>query len=444
MAPDGNGKFGTFQSNFHTSINESGQVSFIADLYDTLGAAADDTGAFRGDGTTLIQYAREGQASPDGNGAFGFGLGEQALNNAGEISCRVVLTDASPGTNEAIFRADGTTLEKIARGGQDAPGVGEKFVQFDYSTSINDAGHVAFAAYTSNVSGIFRGDGTSVTLIARSNQMAPDGNGRYAGTPSYSTRLNDLGQAAFFANFNNTLGGANDNTGILRGDGASLVLIVRKGQMAPDGHGAFSDFTGLGFTAPAALNDLGQVAFDARLTGTAGGNSDDYGIFRSDGATLVQIVREGQAAPDGNGRFDLRSRPALNGAGQVAFDAVLAGTSGGTSDDMGIFFFDDALGLLQVARKGDLFLGSTIIALSFAPPDRWGDEGSGLNESGVPRVAYFFRLADSREGIAIWSPIPEPAPAALIMGGMLAMLPWGRPPRLRTASASGHRERSFS
>jgi hypothetical protein len=422
FAPDGNGKFGTFESNFHTvSINESGQVAFDALLYDTAGAADDDAGVFRGDGTTLVQLAREGQMSPDGNGSFGAGFGEHALNNAGQVSFRSNLAGAIVGTREGLFRADGTALVTIARGGQDAPGGIGKFSQFDVSTSINDAGQVAFAGYTSNVSGIFRGDGTNLTLIARTNDASPDGNGRYVGTPSYSTRLNELGQAAFFANFSNTLGGASDNTGILRGDGASLVSIAREGQLTPDGNGAFAEFTGLGFTAPAALNDLGQVAFDASLAGTLGGNNDNYGIFRSDGTTLVQIVREGQATPDGNGRFDLRSRPALNDAGQLAFRSELSGTSGGASDNAGIFFFDDALGLLQVVRKGDAFLGSTITSLSFAPPELWGDEGSGLNKSGLPRVAYFFRLADSREGIAIWTLVPEPSSAILLAVVMLSV-----------------------
>jgi hypothetical protein len=32
-------------------------------------------------------------------------------------------------------------------------------------------------------------------------------------------------------------------------------------------------------------------------------SSDNSGIFRSDGGLLMQIVREGQTAPDGNGTF---------------------------------------------------------------------------------------------------------------------------------------------
>jgi hypothetical protein len=137
---------------------------------------------------------------------------------------------------------------------------------------------------------------------------------------------------------------------------------------------------------------------------------------------MVQVVRKGQSVPGGNGRFAANfSRPALNDAGQLAFRAFLTGTSGGTSDNTGIFLFDDALGIVQVARTGDAFLGSTIAELGFAPPEGLGEEHSGLNKSGVPRVAFFFRLADSREGIAIWTLVPEPSSSILLAVGLLGV-----------------------
>ncbi len=422
-APDGNGNLGPFASNFYgTPINESGQVSFAANLSDTAGASADDGGVFLGDGTTLIQLVREGQPWPDGAGFFGTPKG--ALNNAGQVS--FWSASSSIGGRERIFRTDGTLLVEIARDGRDAPdGIG-RFRQFSFETAINDAGQVAFGGgltgtsggdtgSNSDDSGIFRSDGTTLTQIARENEAAPDGNGRYAGFTGYTT-LNALGQVAFKADFRDTVSGFSDDGGISRGDGTSLVEIAREGQIAPDGNGRFREFAGV---APAALNDLGQVAFVASLTGATGGNS---GIFRGDGATLVQVVREGQAAPDGNGRFSfIGDDPALNDTGQLAFRIGLTGTSGGASDNTGIYFFDDAVGLLQVVRKNDAFLGSTITELGFASPARLGDEGSGLSDRGVPRVAYFFRLADSREGIAIWTLVPEPASLALLLAGLLAM-----------------------
>jgi hypothetical protein len=431
-APDGNGDFGINPFAFlrPMSINDSGQVLFaVKNLYPTMGGEADDSGLFFGDGATLIQLVREGQPWPDGAGQFQNITGVH--NNAGQVA---LLTEFGTGfgRQHRIFRTDGTMLVQIVSGaalntGQDAPDGNGTFGLTGVPT-INDAGQVAFPAGLNGTSGgesdnegIFRGDGSTIVQIVRENQAAPDGNGRYAGSPDPAARLNDLGQTAFMALFRNTMGGTSDDTGILRGDGTSLVTIVRAGQMAPDGNGAFSNFTRFGGERLAyVLNNVGQVAFEGFLIGTADGTSDNTGIFRSDGVSLVQLVRAGGTAPDGNGRFASFGDPALNDAGQVAFRAGLTGTSGGgISDNTGIFFFDDTLGLQQVARTGDVFLGSTIAFLDFASIDQLGEEFSGLNESGVPRVAYFFRLGDSREGIAIWSPIPESSSAILLTVGVL-------------------------
>ncbi|MEM1213175.1 MAG: choice-of-anchor tandem repeat NxxGxxAF-containing protein, partial [Planctomycetota bacterium] len=193
-----------------------------------------------------------------------------------------------------------------------------------------------------------------------------------------------------------------------------LTQLAREGQAAPDNNGSFS-----GFGNP-ALNDAGQAAFVSTLTGTAGGTSDDFGIFRSDGSSggLTQLAREGQAAPDNNGSFLSFNTPALNDAGQAVFRGRLTGTAGGSSDDRGLYFYDDLLGLIQIAREGDPFLGSTLTNLSFIPGSTLQDEGSGLNELG--QVAYSFSLADGRQGIALYT-IPEPASLALLALGAAAL-----------------------
>jgi hypothetical protein len=101
--------------------------------------------------------------------------------------------------------------------------------------------------------------------------------------------------------------------------------IAFTGQPAPDGNGTFS------FISSAHLNEVGQVAFRAEINEAGGG---DVGIFRGDGGPLTQIVRAGQAAPDGNGElrfiapFEIDYH--LNDFGQVAFYAGLVGVDGST------------------------------------------------------------------------------------------------------------------
>jgi hypothetical protein len=114
--------------------------------------------------------------------------------------------------------------------------------------------------------------------------------------------------------------------------------------------------------------------------------------------------------------------PSLNNAGQVAFEAFLTGTSGGSNDGIGIFLFDDVLGLLQAARVGDSLLGSTVTELRFGRSEIIDAVGErrGLNELG--QIAYRFVLADGRQGIAIWT-IPEPVSLALVaIGGSLLLV----------------------
>ena len=60
-------------------------------------------------------------------------------------------------------------------------------------------------------------------------------------------------------------------------------------------------------------------AFTASLNGTSGGSTDNSGIFRGSGGNITQIARRGQAAPDANGTFSSFGRPMLNNSGDVAF-----------------------------------------------------------------------------------------------------------------------------
>jgi hypothetical protein len=151
-------------------------------------------------------------------------------------------------------------------------------------------------------------------VIAVYGDPAPDGIGTFRNF--HLPALNDAGQAAFFAD--------TGSKSIFRGAGEALTQIARSGQLAPDGNGRFID----AFGEP-ALNEAGQAAFNAQLINTAGGSSDDRGIFRGDGGALTQIVREGQLAPDANGSFSLVGSTLFNEAGQAAFHASLTGTSSG-------------------------------------------------------------------------------------------------------------------
>ncbi|MBT8446577.1 MAG: hypothetical protein KJO38_05495, partial [Gammaproteobacteria bacterium] len=181
-APDGNGAFGRLEE---VSLNAGGQVAFQSlDMTGTSGGANDDQGVFRGSGAEVTQIAREGQAAPDGNGAFG-GFTGVGLNTGGQV-------------------AFGSFLMTGTSGG------------------------------TGDNEGVFRGSGGNLTQIARKGQSAPDGNGAF-GT-SIRIALNAAGQVAFDSFFmTGTSGGFSDNEGVFRGSGGLATRIARKGQAAPDG-----------------------------------------------------------------------------------------------------------------------------------------------------------------------------------------------------------------
>lgn len=187
-------------------------------------------------------------------------------------------------------------------------------------------------------------------IVAVTGDAAPDGNGIFQTFSSPS--LNNTGKFAFDASLSNTNSGENDNAGVFQGEiGFGLEEIARKGEIAPDGDGVIS------FLARPALNDAGQTAFLVRIADSSIGSGDGFSILRGDvGGGLTPIVRVGADAPDANGTFDLSLNPDLNSDGQVLFRALLTGTSGGGSDNIGVFLQDDVVGLMQVAREGNAVL----------------------------------------------------------------------------------------
>ena len=392
-APDANGTFSSFTT---PAINDLGQAAFRAFLTGTSGDD-DNVGIFRGSGGGITQIARAGQAAPDANGTFSSFLAPQ-LNDTGQAAFRATLTGTAGGNNDdtGIFRGSGNGITQIARAGQAAPDANGIFSNFSANHAFNDSGQVAFRAGLTGTSGggddnvgIFRGSGGGITQIVRRGQAAPDANGTFDFFGS-SPALNNVGQVGFWAILAGTSG--NESEGIFRGNGGGLTQIARRGQATPDANGTFSSFNN------PVLNDSGQAAFRAILTGTNGGDSDNRGIFRGSGGGITQIARTGQAAPDANGTFSsLDGSPVLNDSGQVAFFASLIGTSGGNSDDRGIFT-GDGIDLIQVVREGDSLAGGVVTQVSLNAVGR-----DSLNEHG--QIAYLVTLDNgSDEVIGRWTP----------------------------------------
>ena len=491
VAPDGNGRFLRFGNPI---LNDAGQVAFTAELAGTAGGDADARGLFRvdpsADGADLVQLARSGQLTPDGDGLLGTvninislndagavafrativgdgppegwdnalyvaspanGLSEvgregrplpgvgtfgalpvwAAINNAGTLAFPARLAGdvgGNPLTRAVLFRADpGRPPEPAVRGGDPAPGQGV-FVYFS-DAAVNDAGQIAFAATLLGdapalSAGVFRVDDGTVVSLARTGQPAPDGEGGFAGTlvpPRVSSTfaprpvsLNAVGTVAFTLGVDLTGDGQADLDGLFAADGDRLAAVARVGQPAPGTGGAV--FAGNLF---GQINDAGQIAFSASLDDGPPGVTG--GLFRGDGDAVVAVAVEGAPAPrvGGGTRGTLTHLEtfAINDAGQIAFFAYADLGDGGLAlDDAGVFLYDDALGLVAVAREGDPLLGSVLTDVRFFTGS--ADHATRLNDRGSISIEY--ALADGRRGVAVVS-VPEPAAASALTAAGLAV-----------------------
>ena len=465
-APDGNGTFNSIIDQPLPPLNDAGQAAFGASLD---GAPDADDGIFLAEVSGVIRVGREGETSPDGNGTFfSFPRSRILTNSAGQVVFHATLENTSGGSSDnlGIYRYDGPGRVTLARIGDSVPIGGGTFTNFNRIV-LNNVGQIATdVGIDDQDSGIYRIDETGYTRIAREGDAAPDSSQTFVsfGDPA----LNDNGQTAFGTTlsdgtggllrsdgisqtwiarendnvpgdgnissflqspainnagqvaFNALLGGVGvsfgNNEAIYLGDGTGLTRVAREGQASPDGDGTFGD----GEFDEYALNEAGQVAFITNLQDTDGGFDDNQGIYISNGGTLEQIVRADDAVPNGDGDFNFFGKLALNDQGQIAFRAGLEETSGSSEFPDAIFVYDEQLGLMEVARAGDPLLNSTISDLELADGiNERGNPASGLNNAG--QIAFRFDLEDGREGIALWT-IPEPATLGLLAIGGLAML----------------------
>ncbi len=152
------------------------------------------------------------------------------------------------------------------------------------------------------------------------------------------------------------------------------------------------------FFIPPVLNDAGQTAFIAALSGNGVDSTNSEGIWSEGSGNLALVARTGDHAPGmpsgvNFGPYYLRN-PVLNDAGQTAFVANLAGSGVGSTNDQGIWS-EGSAGLALVARAGDHAPGtpSDVNYNSFSPT------GIALNDAG--QTAFYGYLTGS--GTGIWA-----------------------------------------
>lgn len=298
-------------------------------------------------------------------------------------------------TRNSLIRAEasGGGFKDIAWLGRESPDGNGRFDGLS-NPSLNSRGQVGFVGHLSGSAqgvyddeGIFLGDGTLLRQIARSrsNQGFSDFY-RATGVP-----LNEGGEVAFVAGVNS---GLDHWAGVYRSGSGLPVEIARSGLHIP---GLPQSIYNLGKHVD--LNDAGQVAFLALATGY-GANGAFNVLARGDGTDLRVIAAVGQAIPGSAGKISDFSnyKFAMNSRGQLAFSAYL--------DDSrrALLIHDDAFGLLQIVSTRQAFLGSTLVDFEWRGTSDLGVLGQGSRGfTDGASLGFWFKLADNREGVALWN-----------------------------------------
>lgn len=269
---------------------------------------------------------------------------------------------------------------------------------------INNAGQVAFDARVDSTSTVLFGDVNGLAHVYRQSSVAPDGDGTLA--TAFGVSVNDIGQVALRGSLFNSA----NNVRIFRYDSATgLRSLASVNSPAPGGNGTLSAFE---FPDAFDFNNLGQVAFGARLANTTGGSSDDYGIYIGDETGVVEIVREGNLSPGVNEEFVSLQPPIvpsfpLNNNGQVAFVAEVNQIGANNfARTAAIFLSNGSAPATEVARVGDAIGGTSLSIFDFELELEFGvnDQGdvlfSGTTIDG-PDILDGFFLANENGVTAI-------------------------------------------
>jgi len=395
----------SFNTNLNLStsqqrVNRNGQVLFQAPLTggDVSGTTNND-GIFLMSPTSKTLIARKGAQAPgfgDPNIKFGATGSSLALNTLGNVGFVSPLLTGSGGvttSNDSVVWSNTSgTLRPVAREGD-----ATAFAGINYGSSFSLIGQpmdrqgnmffvntVTGAGVTSNVNDqvIFKYDGSS-------NSLAPilrRGDASFVAGATYSA-FNNSNTKAMTDGSLLMCGGLNQDGSLITADNDTYIAIRK-----PDGTIRPVVREGSLAAAFGSIGNLGGLPADAVFTGTT-----DLGS----GSSAI-----------------------TNALGQVVFQASISGT-GITSnvDDRCLFAFDPNVGLILVARTGSSMTPNTGVATQFSYYGTVNGDGTSYALSDTGWLAY--RGSDSFGNNVIFRTQIIPAPATALVG-LASLLAVGR------------------
>lgn len=449
-SPDGNGTFAEFAN---PSLNNAGQIAYLAALDGTTAGETDSIGVFRQSDTNFTQISRSGEyfLNQPIVGFFPFGF---FLDANGIVVGNVV---SGPPTIVNPFRGSGGPLEVVVEGGTPSPSENNQLLSI-FSQGANHAGTFVYSGFytgTNGESGLYEvaPNGTLTTRLL-AGSPAPRGG-----------MLDGVGGASMFNESNQiaTKGSVTDGINtfdtLLRVNASSVEEVVRSGDLLDDG---ITSIRSLGFRGP-VINESGAIAFDASYEQLG---SFPEGVFVSDeigtrliaggvlpGGTIAArdfeifgLTENGQVAFTADAHLGLETRTAMyvadsqeltliaarnqpapgtdkfideiavsastiNDNGEIAFLADLADSVGGSTSGRALYRYTESSGLVPIIKTGDVLQDSTISELYYAGTlpnsSNWAhDSINGTNDSG--QIAFTYILSNGHRGIALWSPDESP------------------------------------
>ncbi len=406
-------------------FDDTGGVAFVATFRDADTSSNAGFGILAGPQSSLGVFARQGEVAPDAAGATFNGYSRPRLNASGDIAFRAALAN-NPGTFDdlAIYAITGGSLVRVLGGEDASPAVSGAEVTVIQRPVFDAAGNVAFRATefgggldNSTNEVIYRGQAGSLVEVVREGDAVPHIPGsKYVDLDKAA--LADNGATVFMSFIDQP-----SRLGLFVAEpGGNHRTVALQGEAAPSGPGVtFASIVGT-----PVVNSTAQVLFSANLNDAAT-TGFDRGLFFHDGAELQQLIRTGDTAPGGGpGEFNnVLVDIGLNDNGQAAFTAVLSGAGVGTSNDRALLFVDTDGEIYSVIREGDAFDGGIVESFNFSGGVDAGeglyigDQYSGLNNAG--QVAFSYQLTNNRHGVAVWT-VPEPTTATLLAALGLATL----------------------
>ncbi len=301
--------------------------------------------------------ARQGNPAPGVKFDFR-GMETRPVTAANGMIAFVGQTGPSDLSDRGIWVGQPGNLEVAALRGEPAPGFDSSAAWHQIRTPVmSDSGKIAFHASTTAGAGIFtkRSD-HPVEALVTTGQRPPGLPASWSFVEfNRGTSISPDGRLVFSA-------AAQRNDAVLPGLWAQGESNdVRRVFFANDDLPGAPTNARARFVAHPSMNTNGSIAFEAGFEYGGGITADnDAGIWVERNEQIQLVAREGEPAPGLQDDVFLKfgsgnPQSGLNSRDQIVFSTSLRGAGVNSDNDVALFGWDPAGGLMMIVRAGDLF-----------------------------------------------------------------------------------------